>query len=106
MRRRFQFSPQRYHHSPCTDLPPDVPLGPHLSWARHGAEREAYNDWLAAYCAYAPTRMAGLALVSLYDPKAGAHELERCAKLGLKGAMIWCSPPTDQPYSSDVYDPF
>jgi predicted TIM-barrel fold metal-dependent hydrolase len=65
-----------------------------------------YNDWLAAYCSYAPKRMAGLAMICLYDPKAGAQELERCAKLGLKGAMIWCSPPADQPYSSGVYDPF
>ena len=32
-------------------------------------------------------------MISLYDPKAGARELERCAKMGLKGAMIWCSPP-------------
>ena len=50
--------------------------------------------------------MAGLAMISLYDPKAGARELERCAKMGLKGAMIWCSPPQEQPYSSDIYDPF
>ena len=50
--------------------------------------------------------MAGLAMISLYDPKAGALELERCTKMGLRGAMIWCSPPSDQPYSSDVYDPF
>jgi predicted TIM-barrel fold metal-dependent hydrolase len=65
-----------------------------------------YNNWLAEYAGYAPTRMAGLAMISLYDPKAGARELERCAKLGLKGAMIWCSPPDTQPYSSDIYDPF
>ena len=52
------------------------------------------------------TDLAGLALISLYDPKAGAHELERCARLGLRGAMIWCSPPADRPYSSDAYDPF
>jgi predicted TIM-barrel fold metal-dependent hydrolase len=65
-----------------------------------------YNDWLAEFCSYAPNKMAGLAMISLYDPKAGARELERCAKLGLKGAMIWCSPPKDQPYSSDIYDPF
>src|SRR2546426_8702995 len=50
--------------------------------------------------------MAGLALISLYDPKAGAQELVRCVKAGLKGAMIWCSPPADQPYSSEIYDPF
>src|SRR5438132_13629705 len=59
-----------------------------------------------AYCSYAPARMAGLAMICLYDPKAGAQELERCAKLGLKGAMIWCSPPPEEPYSSAVYDPF
>jgi len=50
--------------------------------------------------------MAGLPLISLYDPKAGAQELARCARMGLKGAMIWCSPPADQPYSSEIYDPF
>ena len=65
-----------------------------------------YNDWLAEFVSYDPKHMAGLAMISLYDPKAGARELERCAKMGLKGAMIWCSPPQDQPYSSDIYDPF
>ena len=50
--------------------------------------------------------MAGLALISLYDPQEGARELERVARIGLKGAMIWCSPPQEQPYSSDIYDPF
>ena len=65
-----------------------------------------YNDWLAEFCRYDPKSYAGLAMISLYDPKAGARELERCAKMGLKGAMIWCSPPQEQPYSSDIYDPF
>jgi predicted TIM-barrel fold metal-dependent hydrolase len=65
-----------------------------------------YNDWLAEFVSYDPKHMAGLPMISLYDPKAGARELERCAKMGLKGAMIWCSPPDDRPYSSDVYDPF
>lgn len=65
-----------------------------------------YNDWIAEFCRYAPQRMAGLALISLYDPQAGAAELARCAKLGLKGAMIWCSPPSDRPFSSKAYDPF
>jgi hypothetical protein len=48
----------------------------------------------------------GLPMISLYDLKEGARELERCAKMGLKGAMIWCSPPEGQPYSSDIYNPF
>ena len=85
-------------------------LGFRLFWLKDAGLQRAcfrvYNDWLAAYCSYAPKRLKGLALISLYDPKAGAQELERCAKLGLKGAMIWCSPPADQPYSSEIYDPF
>jgi predicted TIM-barrel fold metal-dependent hydrolase len=85
-------------------------LGFRLFWLKDAGLQRAcfhvYNDWLAAYCSYAPRRLKGLALISLYDPKAGAQELERCARLGLKGAMIWCSPPADQPYSSEIYDPF
>jgi predicted TIM-barrel fold metal-dependent hydrolase len=85
-------------------------LGFRIFWIKDaGLQQECfrvYNDWLAQYCSYAPQRMAGLALISLYDPEAGARELVRCAKMGLKGAMIWCSPPADRPYSSDLYDPF
>jgi predicted TIM-barrel fold metal-dependent hydrolase len=65
-----------------------------------------YNDWLADYCAYAPRRLAGLALISLYDVADGVKELSRCAARGLKGALIWASPPEDAPYSSAEYDPF
>jgi predicted TIM-barrel fold metal-dependent hydrolase len=85
-------------------------LGFRLFWLKDAGLQQAcfrvYNDWLAEYCNYAPRRLKGLALISLYDPKEGAQELARCAKLGLKGAMIWCSPPADQPYSSPLYDPF
>jgi predicted TIM-barrel fold metal-dependent hydrolase len=85
-------------------------LGFRLFWLKDAGLQQAcfrvYNDWLASYCSYAPRRLKGLALISLYDPKAGAQELERCARLGLKGAMIWCSPPADQPYSSEIYEPF
>jgi predicted TIM-barrel fold metal-dependent hydrolase len=85
-------------------------LGFRIFWLKDQGLQEdcfrVYNDWLAEFVSYAPGKMAGLAMISLYDPKAGARELERCAKMGLKGAMIWCSPPQDQPYSSDVYDPF
>ena len=65
-----------------------------------------YNDWLAEYCAYAPTRLAGLALISLYDIDEAVKELRRCARAGLKGAVIWASPPNDRPYSSPLYEPF
>jgi predicted TIM-barrel fold metal-dependent hydrolase len=63
-----------------------------------------YNEWLADFCAYNPKRLIGTALISLEDIPAGVKELEHCAKKGLRGAMIWGSPPEDRPYSSRVYD--
>jgi predicted TIM-barrel fold metal-dependent hydrolase len=64
----------------------------------------AYNDWLAEFVSYAPKKFAGLALIPLYRPEIGALELERCAKLGLKGGVIWAVPPEDQPYYRPQYD--
>ena len=66
----------------------------------------AYNDWLADYCSYAPNRLAGLGLISLFNIDEAVKDLRHCVKAGLKGAMIWCSPPGDRPYSSPMYDPF
>jgi len=66
----------------------------------------AYNDWLAEFCSYNPKRLVGNALVSLEDIGEGVKELERCARIGLRGAMIWGSAPEDRPYSSRIYDPF
>jgi predicted TIM-barrel fold metal-dependent hydrolase len=85
-------------------------LGFRQFWLTDAALQRAcfrvYNDWLAEYCAYAPKRLTGLALISLYDVVAGVKELRRCAGRGLKGALIWASPPEDRPYSSTDYDPF
>jgi len=85
-------------------------LGFRQFWFKDAALQRAcfrvYNDWLAEYCAYAPKRLAGLALISLYDIDEGVKELRRCAARGLKGALIWASPPEDRPYSSSLYDPF
>jgi hypothetical protein len=61
-----------------------------------------YGDWLAEFVSYAH-RDGGTGDDLRYDPKAGARELS--AAVGVKGAMIWCSPPEERPYSSD-HDPF
>jgi predicted TIM-barrel fold metal-dependent hydrolase len=65
-----------------------------------------YNDWIAEFAAYSPRRLYPVALISLEDVGAAVRELQRCARRGLKGAMIWSSPPAEQPYHSPVYTPF
>jgi predicted TIM-barrel fold metal-dependent hydrolase len=70
------------------------------------ASFRAYNDWLAEYCAYDPKRLAGIALIALDQPAAGAAELERAVKKGLKGAMIWGEAPAERPYGDRSYDRF
>lgn len=65
---------------------------------------KVYNDWLAEFCQYDTRRLHGLGLISLWDVDAGVAELERCAGLGLKGAMIWGYPPFETPYYSPQFD--
>src|ERR1700736_350987 len=65
-----------------------------------------YNDWVAEFRSYCPPRLHPIALLSLDDIPLAVKELERCAKMGLKGAMIWGVPPDDKPYYSEIYDPF
>jgi predicted TIM-barrel fold metal-dependent hydrolase len=85
-------------------------LGFRMFWMRDaGFQRacfEVYNDWLAEFCSYSPKRLKGVGLISLYDPKQGAHDLEECARKGLAGALIWASPPEELPFYSEIYDPF
>ncbi|HZR80879.1 MAG TPA: amidohydrolase family protein [Candidatus Binatia bacterium] len=64
-----------------------------------------YNDWLAELCAGAPDRLFGIGLISLFDPAAACREMERVARLGLRGAMVWCAPPAGDSYASARYEP-
>jgi predicted TIM-barrel fold metal-dependent hydrolase len=65
-----------------------------------------YNDWVAEFRSHDRSRFHPIALISLEDISQGVQELERCAKMGLKGAMIWGVPPKEKPYHTDIYDPF
>jgi predicted TIM-barrel fold metal-dependent hydrolase len=67
---------------------------------------QAYNDWAVEYCSHDPKRLLPLGLVTLEDIGAGVKELERIAKKGMRGAMIWAEPPDDRPYSHPDYEPF
>jgi len=66
----------------------------------------AYNDWAVEYCSHNPKRLMPLGLITLEDIAAGVQELQRIAKQGMKGAMIWAEPPDDRPYSHADYEPF
>lgn len=66
----------------------------------------AYNDWLTDYCSHDPCRLVGLGLITLEDVSAAVGELERVARRGVRGVIIWDSPPEEKPYRHPDYDPF
>ncbi len=65
-----------------------------------------YNDWVTEFRSHNPRRLHPVAMISLEDIPAAVKELERTAKLGLKGGMIWGAPPEDRPYFNNIYNPF
>ena len=65
-----------------------------------------YNDWLTEFCSVAPQRLIGMALIPLIDVQDGVRELRRAHKNGLRGGMIFASPPPGRPFTSRSYDPF
>ncbi len=69
------------------------------------ASFRAYNDWLAEYCGHAPARLAGVGLIPMDDVPTAVAELERCARMGLRGGMIWGVPPQDRRYHDRSWDP-
>ncbi len=86
-------------------------LGFRLFWLEDPKLQRAcfrvYNDWLSEFCNYSPHRLIGVPLISLCDIEEGIEELRRSAKMGLRGCMIWLSPPAGYPeYTSRLYDPF
>ena len=66
----------------------------------------AFNDWATEYCSYDPKRLVPLGLITLEDIPLAVDELQRIAKQGMRGAMIWAEPPDDRPYSHPDYEPF
>src|SRR5581483_781232 len=60
----------------------------------HEAAREMfriYNDWLVDFCRHYPDRQIGLACLPYGDIDAAVREVERVAKLGLRGLELSCS---------------
>ena len=65
----------------------------------------AYNSWLAEFCSAFPDRLKGIAMLDIDDVQSGIREMERCAKLGLVGAMISVYPTEQKSYDRPIYEP-
>jgi predicted TIM-barrel fold metal-dependent hydrolase len=66
----------------------------------------AYNNWLAEFCRADPARLKGVAMINLDNVEDGVRELERTARMGLRGAMIAEYPAEDRRYDRPEYEPF
>jgi predicted TIM-barrel fold metal-dependent hydrolase len=64
-----------------------------------------YNKWLVEYCSVDPDRLVGIGLIPCYRPEAAIDELNYCHENGLRGGMVWETPPADLPFTSFHYDP-
>jgi predicted TIM-barrel fold metal-dependent hydrolase len=54
---------------------------------------QAYNDFLAQdYCAVAPDRLIGLGVIPWTGVEDAIRELERCARMGLRGVVLGVFP--------------
>ena len=65
---------------------------------------QSYNDWMTDYCNTAPKRLIGLGLLSALDVDWSMEEMERCAKLGLKGVVLPSGLPDGMCYGDADYD--
>jgi predicted TIM-barrel fold metal-dependent hydrolase len=65
----------------------------------------AYNDAVAEYCAVAPDRLVGCAVVDLTCVPQAVAEVRRAHRLGLRGLVLQADLPTDSSYGSRSHDP-
>jgi predicted TIM-barrel fold metal-dependent hydrolase len=77
----------------------------HLDFDYRKACMDAYNLWLAEYCAAHPDRLLGVGQVSLRTVDDAIAEARQIKELGLRGIMLpgW---PSEEDYDSKLYDPF
>lgn len=67
---------------------------------------EAYNDWLNEFCAASPSRLIGVAQLSMEDPRAAHDELARLAKRGVLRHVNILASRADPPVYDESWEPF
>jgi predicted TIM-barrel fold metal-dependent hydrolase len=65
---------------------------------------DAYNRWIAEYCAAHPTRLLGCGQSAMRTPEEGVADLHAIKALGLRGVMMPGNPALED-YDSRIYDP-
>ncbi len=66
----------------------------------------AYNDWMYDFCAPAPDRLLGAAMVSPFNVDDAVAEVERAVKeLGFRAVFMRSNQMTDTPWHDPYYDP-
>lgn len=77
----------------------------HLDYDYRKACMDAYNGWLAEYCAAHPQRLLGVGQVSMRTVEDSITEARKIKESGLRGVMLpgW---PSEEDYDSKLYDPF
>jgi predicted TIM-barrel fold metal-dependent hydrolase len=66
---------------------------------------DAYNRWIAEYCAAHPDRLFGAGQTAMRTPEEGIADLERIKGMGLPAVMMPGVPGVED-YDSPVYDGF
>jgi predicted TIM-barrel fold metal-dependent hydrolase len=74
--------------------------------ALHAQVAHVYNDWAAEFQRQAPDRLVLLPDIPPYDPQAAQLELQRCAKLGHKGAIVSSTVGRAKPLFDDEWEGF
>ena len=66
---------------------------------------QAYNRWIAEYCATDPQRLLGIGQTAMRTPEEGIEDLREIKRLGLRGVMLPGIPGLND-YHDPIYDPF
>lgn len=76
----------------------------HINRAYTAACMQAYNRWLAAFCATAPARLIGCGVTAVTSTEEACADLAEIHRLGLRGALLPLEPGTGT-YGSPAFDP-
>jgi uncharacterized protein len=66
---------------------------------------DAYNLWIADYCAAHPDRLLGLGQTAMRSVEEGIEDVRKMKEMGLRGVMLPGNPLVSD-YDDPIYDPF